>query len=70
MLINIPIANNEDIKDEPPAETKGNGTPVIGINLIMPPIFRKVCTLSQAIIPTAIAPLKISGLFFAIKRPL
>ena len=39
--------------DEPPAETKGKGTPVIGIKFIIPPIFKKVCTANQATMPVA-----------------
>lgn len=39
--------------DDPPCEIKGKGTPVMGIRLIIPPIFKKVCTASQEIIPVA-----------------
>jgi len=53
MLAKRPIAIKVDKIEEPPAEIKGKGTPVIGIRLIMPPIFKNVCTANQAIMPVA-----------------
>ena len=53
MLTRMPIAMSEMTSDEPPNETRGRGTPVIGSEAVTAPMLTRACTPIQIVIPDA-----------------
>jgi hypothetical protein len=49
------------MSDEPPALTKGSVIPVMGMSETTTPMFTNACSASQAVIPVASRPPKVSG---------
>jgi len=49
------------MSDEPPALTKGSVIPVMGMSETTTPMLMKACSASQAVMPVASRPPKVSG---------
>jgi hypothetical protein len=69
MARRIPAATRLTINEEPPAETNGSVIPVTGRRVTTTPMLTKACTHSQAVIPAASRPPKVSGAASATRIP-
>ena len=67
--MSMPSPTNVTSKDDSPAETSGNGTPVIGRTPITAPMLTAACTTIQAVMAVAPRRQNMSGTRRAILRP-
>src|SRR5207247_792691 len=64
-----PTAPIDTTSEDPPNETKGRGTPVIGMIPVTAPRFTTACRPSHPVIPPARSLPKLSGALSAIRMP-
>ena len=64
-----PTAPSETINDDPPNETNGSGTPVIGSSPVTAPRFTSAWMASQAVMPPARRRPNASGALRAMRIP-
>jgi hypothetical protein len=63
----IPTAASETTRAEPPNDTNGSGTPVIGRSPVTAPRFTTACTPIHAVIPAAMNRPNVSGARMAMR---
>ena len=69
MFARTPIAASVTISAEPPNDTSGSGTPVIGRSPVTAPRFTIACSPIHVVIPAARSRPNVSGACSAIRMP-